>query len=78
MPHYYFNIYNDDVTLDDQGAELADERAAHAHAIKAARSLAADTVTRGHFVGHHRIEIEDEDHKAVANVRFDEAAEIRL
>jgi hypothetical protein len=77
VPLYYFNLYNDDITLDDEGAELADAQAARAHAIKAARSVAAETVSKGHFDGRHRIDIEDADHAAVGSVRFDEAVEIR-
>lgn len=77
MPLYYFNIHNDDVTFDDEGAELADEQAAHAHAIKAARSLAAETVMKGHFTGHHHIDVQDRDHRLVTTVRFDEAVEVR-
>jgi len=77
MPLYYFNIYNDDVTLDEEGANLADDQAARAHAINAARSLAADTASKGHLVLDHRIEIEDADHKAVGTVRFGEAVDIR-
>jgi hypothetical protein len=37
MPTYYFNIYNDDVTEDFEGVELADDAAAHAYGIVAAR-----------------------------------------
>ena len=77
MPIYYFNVFNDDVTLDDEGAELADEHAARARAVKEARALAADTVARGHLVGHHRIEITDERQNVVGTVRFDEAVDIR-
>jgi hypothetical protein len=77
MPLYFFNIFNDDVTLDDEGAELIDASAARAHAIKAARSLAADTVSKGHIVGHHRIEVEDADHQLVDTVRFDDAVDMR-
>jgi hypothetical protein len=77
MPLFFFNVYNDDVTLDEEGAELRDAHAARAHAIKAARSLAADTVSRGHIVGHHRIEIEDESHKIIDTVRFDEAVDMK-
>lgn len=77
MPLYYFNIYNDDVTLDDEGADLADDQAARAHAIKAARSLAADTASKGHLTLDDRIEVEDADHKLVETVRFGEAVEIR-
>ena len=77
MALYYFNIYNDDVTLDEEGANLADDHAARAHAINAARSLAADTASKGHLALDHRIEIEDASHKAVGTVRFGEAVEIR-
>jgi hypothetical protein len=77
MPLYFFNIYNDDVTLDDEGAELADYHAAHAHAVKSARALAADTVLHGHLVHHHRIQITDESHEILGAVRFDEAVTIK-
>ena len=77
MPRYYFNIHNDDVTLDDEGAELADEHAARAHAVKAARGLAGETVRHGHFTHHHYIEIQDERHTTISSIRFDEAVEVR-
>jgi len=77
MPLYYFNVYNDDVTLDEEGANLADDQAAHAHAVNAARSLAADTASKGHLTVDHRIEIEDVNHTSVGSVRFGEAVEIR-
>ena len=57
--------------------ELADAQAARAYAVKAARSLAAETVTRGHIAGHHRIEIVDENREPVDSVRFDEAVDFR-
>ena len=77
MPLSYFDIYNDEVTLDDEGIELPDVEVARARAIGGARDLACDTVRRGHLVGHHRIEIMDADRKCVGTVRFDEAVEIR-
>jgi hypothetical protein len=73
MKRYYFNIYNDDITLDDEGALLADAHAARAHAVKSVRSLAAETVLLGHFVGNHRIEFVDSDQNIIGEVRFDEA-----
>ena len=76
MPMYYFNVYNDDTTLDEEGAELADEHAARAYAVKAVRSLAADTVRQVHLVGHHRVECVDKDQNPVGEARFDEAVEI--
>ena len=76
MPLYFFNVYNDDVTLDDEGAELVDDEAARARGIKEARAVAADTVGRGHFFGHHRIEVTDADRRVIATIRFDEAVEV--
>ena len=76
MPLYYFNIYNDDITLDEEGVELADEHAARAYAVKAVRELAAETTLHGHLVGHHRVEFVDADQTALGEVRFDEAVEI--
>ena len=77
MPRYYFNVYNDDVTMDPEGTELADEQAARAYAVQAIRSLAADTVLHGHLTAHHRVEIVDENREPVASVRFDEGIAIR-
>lgn len=77
MPLYYFNVYNDDTTLDDEGAELANEHAARAYAVKAVRGLAAETVRHGHLTGHHRVEFVDEAQNPLGEVRFDEAVEIK-
>jgi hypothetical protein len=77
VPLYFFNIYNDDITLDDEGAEQVDDHAARAYAVKAARALAAQTVLLGHLVAHHYIEIVDRDRNPVGTVRFDEAVDIR-
>ena len=77
MPLYYFNVYNDDVTLDPEGAELADPHAARAFAVKAARGLAAEPVLHGHLTGSDRIEIVDDHQKLVDTVRFSDAVEIR-
>jgi hypothetical protein len=77
VPLYYFNVYNDDITLDDEGAQLADDTAAHAYGVKQVRSLAADTVLRGHLTCSHRVEITDEDRTAIGVIRFDEAVEVR-
>jgi hypothetical protein len=77
MQLYYFNVYNDDLTMDPEGAELADDQAALARATKEARALAADTVFSGHLTRSHRIEVTDEAHGVIGTVRFDEAVEIR-
>ena len=77
MALYYFNLFNDVITMDDEGVELADDEAARAHAVKEAREMAADTVLHGHLTCSHRIEFVDEARKPVGNVRFDEAVDVR-
>ena len=77
MPLYYFNLFNDDVTMDDEGVELADDEAAHARAVKEAREMAADTVLHGHLTCSHRIEFADAARKPIGVVRFDEAVDVR-
>jgi hypothetical protein len=77
MPLYYFHVYNDEVTIDDEGADLADEAAAHCRAIKEARALAAHSVLQGHLTRSHRLEIADEKRTVLAVLRFDQAVEIR-
>lgn len=41
LPRYYFNIYGDDVCIDDDGIELADEGVVREEAMKGARSFAS-------------------------------------
>jgi hypothetical protein len=77
MPIYYFNIHDDDVTLDEEGVERADYLSAFAYAISAARSLAVAGVLEGQLILSDRIEIEDENHQRIATVRFDQAVAIR-
>lgn len=76
MALYYFHIYNDDVTLDPEGTELADDEAAMALAVIETRGLAAETVRHGHFVGHHYIEVVGADRQLIGKVRFDEAVTV--
>ena len=77
MPLYYFNLFNDYVTTDDEGVELADDEAARTHAFKEARAMAADSVLHGHLACSDRIEFVDEAGKAVGTIRFDEAVNVR-
>ena len=57
MTHYYFNLL-DGVRLDDEeGQELADDAAAHAEAMRSARSIMADAVWTGRLPLEESIEI---------------------
>jgi hypothetical protein len=77
MPRFYFYIYNDEVTHDEEGRELADADAAEAHAITAVRSLACESVSKGHLDLRHRIEVADVGGSVVRTVTFGDAVEVR-
>ena len=71
MGRYYFNVYNDEVTLDDEGAEYEDAAAAHRRAADEARNFAAESVKlRGHLILHHSVEVEDEGRNLIGIVYF--------
>jgi hypothetical protein len=44
---------------DFEGAKLADDEAARAYAIACVRSVAADTVAKGHLTASHRIVVQN-------------------
>ncbi|HEX8480632.1 MAG TPA: hypothetical protein VF650_01875 [Allosphingosinicella sp.] len=74
MPRYFFHIYNDVVSHDDEGLELADPQAAVSEAHRGALSLAAEQVLRhARLALHHFIEIEDSDGAVIAKVTFGDA-----
>ena len=71
MSRYYFNVYNDEITLDEEGAELADTSMALRRAADEARNFAAESVkAHGHLVLHHKIEVEDEGRNKIGVVYF--------
>ena len=73
MSRYYFNLFDDVVTVDDEGLELPDIAAARREAIRSARSLMAEQVMRGRFCLACRIEVEDEDRRPVLVLPFADA-----
>jgi hypothetical protein len=77
MPRYFFNIYNDEVTLDEEGIELADDSEALSRAAAEARNLASETVRQGHLILDHRLEIVDESEREVGTVTFGDAIKIQ-
>lgn len=77
MPPYCFNVYNDDVALDDEGAELAEFRFVIAHAVESPLSLAGDRIAHGHLAAHHLIEIVGIEQEGFDTVRFDEVTDLR-
>lgn len=77
MPLYYLNVFNDDVTRDPEGHNLADDIAANDMATVEARNLASETVKLGHFNPHHYIEITDCERRPIGRVTFGDAVELR-
>lgn len=76
MPRFYFNLFDDLDTPDDEGKELRDFEAAEAYGVQNARSIAAAQVQDGKLALWHRIEIADESGKVVKTIHFDDAIEI--
>jgi hypothetical protein len=76
MPHYFFHLYNDIISMDDEGVELPDLEAAHANGIREAREMMLKTVVEGRINLTHRIDIADETGTVVDSVTFAEAVTV--
>lgn len=71
MPRFYFHLRNDLDVPDDEGKELPDGAAARAYAEDLVRFEVSEAAKRdGRIVLGHRIDIEDEQHRAVDAVWF--------
>ena len=74
MPKFYFHVYDQVVSLDEQGVELKNASLARDAAIRAARELAAEEIVRdGKVYLHHRIEVEDAQGRPVLTLPFSAA-----
>lgn len=76
MPHYYFHLYNDIVSMDEEGVDLPDLEAARANGIREAREMMLETVAEGRINFSHRIDIADESGAVVDTVTFAEAVKV--
>ena len=76
VPRYFFNLFNDETTVDDEGQELAGLDAARTRAIREARVIACESVGKGHLNLADRIEVLDEAGALVLTVTFAEAVEV--
>ena len=77
MPRFFFHLYDDVISRDEEGVELPDEKAAYANAVTSAREMACAEVKEGHLTLHHRIEVEDERGNLVVTVPFADAVTVR-
>ncbi len=77
MTRFYFDLHNDEVTIDEEGVEFADLDAARDCATREVRAIAAESVKEhSHLVRSHRIVIRDGD-REVAAVTFGEVIAVR-
>ena len=76
MGRYYFNLYDDEVALDEEGSELPDLAAARAQAFASAREMACAEVMEGHLSLGHRIELLDEGGTLLWTVHFGDVVSI--
>ncbi len=70
MPRFYFNIFDEAVSFDRQGAFLEDEYAAREYAARAVQLLAAEAAQLGHFHENHFVEYVDAAQNKLGEVRF--------
>jgi hypothetical protein len=62
MPRYYFHLFNDVTSIDEEGVELPNDAVALQRGADNARHMAADSVLHGHLILDHRIEVQREGH----------------
>ena len=77
MPLYFFNIYDDIVTVDDEGLELPNVEAARLHAVAGARDLIATQVRHGYMIRSHWIDVADRQGQILFSVKFADAVDIK-
>ena len=49
MPRYFFNLYNDETSTDEEGKECADLEAAAAHGMSETRDMVGVSARKGHI-----------------------------
>ncbi len=78
MPRFYFNLCNGpEFTEDGEGGEFPDFAAAHQYAVVSLRDVTAGDLRMGDLNTAAFIEIEDEQHKLVKTVLFEDVVTLR-
>jgi hypothetical protein len=76
MAKYYFHLYDDMVTIDEEGVDPPDIAAARVNAIASIRGLICGDVQTGRLDLRHRIEVTN-DNERLFTVSYREALELR-
>jgi hypothetical protein len=73
MPRYFFHVYDDQETIDQDGLELPNVEVAEWEALRGARSLASEQVLMGRLRLTDRIDVTNETGTVIATVTFRDA-----
>ena len=76
MPRFHLNLYNDVISLDEEGVDLPDLEAARDAAILNIRDIMKDDLARGHITLGHRVEIVSDRGRILATVFFRDAVTV--
>jgi len=76
MPRYFFDLFNDIQAPDLEGKDLHDLDAARANAVREAREMMAESVTKGRLDLRHYIQVRDDAGQVVTVVQFGDAVVI--
>ena len=77
MTRFYFHLFDDMVSIDEEGRELPSAGLARAAAVEEARALACEQVIQGRLDLNHRIEVADNTGRVLAQVRFRDAIRVQ-
>ena len=77
VPRYFFHLFNDETCLDDEGKELPNDAAALQEAASCARGMAADSVSKGHLILDHRIEVTCDQGRKLGSVYFGDVVKVK-
>ncbi|MFS2108657.1 hypothetical protein ACCC88_03140 [Sphingomonas sp. Sphisp140] len=78
MARYFFHLYNDVDTIDEDGTDCPNDMTAIARAQAEAVAMAAASITaHRHLVLSHNVQVLDEAGRKVATVRFGDVVTIR-
>ena len=70
MPRFFFHVFDDIVSMDEQGQSVDNLEAAHAIALDSARELVCEQVKRGYLNLENYIVIADPSGQELARVDF--------
>jgi hypothetical protein len=76
VPHYFFHLYNDLETHDEEGRDLPGIEAARRAAEEDARHMAAESVRAGRLPLDHFVEVAADDGQPLFRVTFGDVVEV--